>query len=539
MFQQQADVEGHFSTAAGVQTDPEDPVMGSANEQQFEVARGATGIASSPTAAISGGASRKERSGGDGDATTPRMPPPPPPLSSQPLPFLFHGGGYRTDQQQTGAAADISFATESADTAVNTSGANIPAPPIPPPTFNPYSAPFRSPYHMNPYTDSSPMSHPVYGNGAPLPLGSSLPHGHFSNSPQLRPNHLPGYPYRSPMSYPPHHYHHPPQQWGDRPPSPGAAMFGGPGHHGPPPLGQFAPPFLPTHRVSPYHLPPLAHPSFGGHAPPPGFNIGQPDGSGLGGNVRPSTLLPSQAQLRSGGGPLSKVVMDDGLGLRSPSGTTAASLQVQPPSSPPSIPSINLQQPSTSNVNNCNAASVAMPNLGGTTTATTATNFSTTGMTATLPTPTTAGGTTLQVPAFSPTVGAISTPVLGASNSAASSTLELGPGPGPGPDTASSFPTLIKPVDFNKETGAASLMAWKGQVLGDIPTGPVTSTAEMIVKRAEQRGGGGAEGDRQPPVPVPVEKEESESSLPVSIPEELRFVSRSITCMQLVTYMYM
>ena len=128
--------------------------------------------------------------------------------------------------------------------------------------------------------------------------------------------------------------------------------------------------------------------------------------------------------------------------------------------------------------------------------------------------------------------------MLGASNSAASSTLELGPGPGPGPDTASSFPTLIKPVDFNKEMGAASLMAWKGQALGDIPTGPVTTTAEMIVKRAEQRGGG-AEGGRQPSVPVPVEKEESESSLPVSIPEELRFVSRSITCMQLVTCMYM
>lgn len=543
MFQQQADVEeGHFPTAAGAQTDPEDPVMGSTNEQQFEVTQGSTGIASSPTAAVS----QKERSGGDGEmmanasgaqlggeAATPRIPPPPPPLSSQPLPFLFHGGGYPTEQQQTGAAADISFATESADAAtaaVNTSGANIPAPPIPPPTFNPYSAPFRSPYHMNPYTDSSPMSHPAY-SGAPLLLGSSyFPRGHFSNSPQLRPNHLPGYPYRSPMSYPPRHYHHPPHQWGDHPPSPGAAMFGSPGHHGPPP-GQFAPPFLPPHRVSPYHLPPLAHPPFGGHIPPPpsfppSFNIGQADGSGLGGNVRPSTLLPSQAQLRSGG-PLSKVVMNDDLGLHSPSGTTAASLQVQPPSSPPSIPSINLQQPSMSNVNNCNAASVAMPNLGGTTT----TNFSTTGMTATLPTPTTAGDTTLQVPAFSPTVGAISTPVLGASNSATSSMLELGPGPGPGPDTASSFPTLVKPIDFNKEMGAASLMAWKGQAFGGVPTGPVTTTAEMIVKGVEQQGGG-AEGDRRLPVPVPVEKEESVSSLPVSIPEELRFVSCNIACMQ-------
>ncbi len=536
--------EGHFPAAAGARTDPEDPVMGSVNERQ-------TGIVSSPTVAASGGGIDRKERGGDGEmmaeassaqaanSATPRMPPPPPSLSSQPLPFLFHGG-YPTEQQQTGAA-DVSFATESADAtvtaAVNTSGVNpglsaasIAAPPIPPPTFNPYSAPFRSPYHMNPYNDSSPMSHPAYG-GAPPPLGSNFlptfPHGHFSNSPQLRPNHLPGYPYRSPMSYPPHHY---PHQWVDRPSSPRAAMFGSPGHRGPPPA-QFAPPFLPPpppHRVSPYHppslmhhLPPLAHPPpFGGHVPPsfpPGFNT---DGSGLGGNVRPSTLLPSQAQLR--GGPFSKVVMGDGLGLRSPSGTTAASLQVQPPSSPPSVPSINLQQPSTSNVNNCNAASVAMPNLGGTT------NLST-GMTATLPTSTfstTAGGTTLEVPAFSPTVCANSTPALGASNSATSS-LELGPGPGPGPDTVSSFPSLLEPINFTQETGAASLLAWKGHAFGGVSTGPMTTTAEMIVRGTEQHGGG-AEGGRQ----LPAEEEESVSSLPVSIPEELRFGSHSPICMQ-------
>ena len=518
--------EGHFPSA-GTQTEPENP-MDPVNEQQFKGTQGSTGIASSPTA-VSGGVGREE--GGDGGAqlgeATPRMPPPPPPLSSQPLPFLFHGE-YPTEQQAGGA--DISFATESADP-VSASGVNsglsagIPAPPIPPPTFNPYYAPFQSPYNMNPYSDSSPASHPPYG-GVP-PLGSSFaprfPHGHFSNSPLLRPNHLPGYPYRSPMSYPPHHYHHHPQL-GDRPSPPRAAMFGSPGQ-GPPPA-QFAPPFPPhppLHRVSPYppslmyHLPPLAQPPFGSHHPPSfppigGFNTSLVDGSGLG-NVRPSTLLPSQAQLR--GGPFSKVLLDNGLGLHSPSGTgtTAASLQVHPPSSPPSMPSINLQQPSTSNLNNCNAASVAMPNMG--------TTNPSTGMTASLPISTSTAGTTLQIPAISPTGGANSTPALVQGSLAASnsgvSTLELGPGPGLGPDTASSFPSLVKPMDFTKETGAASLLAWKGHAFESVPSGPVTTGGEITLEGAEQ----GAEGDHQ----LAIEKEESVSSLPVSIPEELRFVS--------------
>lgn len=520
--------EEHFPSA-GTQTEPEDP-MGSVNGQQFEGTQGSTGVASSPTA-VSGGVGREE--GGDGGAqlgeATPRMPPPPPSLSSQPLPFPFHGG-YPTEQQTGGA--DISFATESVDAtaAVNASGVNpglsasIPAPPIPPPTFNPYYAPFRSPYHMNPYGDSSPMSHPAYGCVPPLSssFAPSFPHGHFSNSPLLRPNHLPGYPYRSPMSYPPHHYHHP--QWGDHPSPPRAAMFGSPGQ-GPPPA-HFAPPFPPhppPPRVSPYpppslmhHLLPLAHPPFGGHLPPSfppvgNFNTSLVDGSGLG-NVRPSTLLPSQAQLR--GGPFSRVMLDNGLGLHSPSGTgtTAASLQVHPPSSPPSVPSINLQQPSTSNLNNCNAASVAMPNLE--------TTNSSTGMTASLPIATSTAGMTLQIPAVSPTGGANSTPALvqcslAASNSGVS-TLELGPGPGPGPDTASSFPSLVKPIDFTKETGAASLLAWKGHAFGSVSSGPMTTGGEITVEGAEQ----GAEGDHR----LAVEKEESVSSLPVSIPEELRCV---------------
>lgn len=517
--------QGHFPPAAGTETEPEDPV-GSVNEQQL--------VQGSPTA-VSGGAGREEgggdgelaagASGGGGEATL-RMPPPPPPaLSSQPLPFIFHEG-YPTEQQ-TGVA-NVSFATESADatTVMNasrvnpglSSSASVPAPPIPPPIFNPYYAPFRSPYHVNPYSDTSPMSHPAYGGVPSLGPGfaPNFPHGHFPNSPLLRPNHLPGYPYRSPMSYPPPHR------------SPMAAMFGSPGH-GPHPPAQFAPPFPPhppPPRVTPYppslmhHLPPLAHPSFGGHVPPlpsfppvVGFNAGLADGSGPSNAVRPSTLLPSQAQFR--GGPFSKVAADDGYGLHSPSGTTAASLQVQPPSSPPSIPSINLQQPSASNLNNCNAASVAMPNL-------TTTNPST-GATASLPVSTsTTGGTTLQIPALSPTVGANSTPALMQSSLAASnsgvSTLELGPGPGPGPDTASSFPTLVKPIDFTKETGAASLLAWKGQAFGGVPSGPVTTSGGKIIME------GAAEGDHQ----LVIEKDESVSSLPVSIPEELRFCINSI-----------
>ena len=537
--------EGNFPTAAGTQTEPEDPV-GSVSEQQLEANQGSTRIASSPTA-VSGSVGREEGGGSGGremtgasgaqlGEATPRMPPPPPPpLSSQPLPFLFHGG-YPTERQSGGA--DISFATESADTAtaLNASGVNpglssasVPAPPIPPPTFNPYYTPFQSPYHMNPYVDSSSMSHPAYG-GVP-PLGSSFapsfPRGHFSNSPLLRPNHLPGYPYRSPVRCPPHHYHHPhPQQWGDHPSPPRPSMFGSPGHGPPPPPpAQFAPHF-PSHptppRVSPYppslmhHLPPLSHPPFGGHVPPSfppaaGFNTSLSDGSGLHvGNIRPSTLLPAQAELH--GSPFTKVVVESGLGLHSPSGTTAASLQVQPPSSPPpSVPSINLQQPSASNLNNCNAASMAMPNLG--------TANSLTGMTTSLPLSTSTGGTTLQIPAVSPTGGANSTPALVQSSLVASnsgvSTLELGPGPGPGPDTASSFPSLVKPIDFTKETGAASLLAWKGHAFGSVPSGPVTAGGEVIVEGAER----GAGGDHRQPA---VEKEESVSSLPVSIPEELR-----------------
>lgn len=267
-----------------------------------------------------------------------------------------------------------------------------------------------------------------------------------------------------------------------------------------------------------HHLPPLAHPPFGGHLPPSfpsvsGFNTSLVDGSGLG-NVRPSTLLPSQAQLR--GGPLSKVVLDSGLSLQSPSGTgtTAASLQVHPPSSPPSVPSINLQQPSTSNLNNCNAASVAMPNLETTNTST--------GMTASLPISTSTAGATLQIPAISPTGGANSTPALVQGSLAASnsgvSTLGLGPGPGPGPDSASSFPTLVKPIDFTKEMGAASLLAWKGHAFGNMPSGPVHTGGEIIVEEAQQ----GAEGDHR----LAVEKEESVSSLPVSIPEELRLCDK-------------
>ena len=524
--------EGQFPSAS-TQTEPEDP-MSSVNEQQFEDTQGSIGIASSPTGNGIGGLEE----GGDGEMAaasgaqfgdaTPRMPPPPPPLSSQPLPFLFRGGypsQQQQEQQQTGG--DISFTTASADAAaaVNTSGvtpglyANLPAPPIPPPTFNPYYAPFHSPYHMNSYTDSSPMSRPAYGSVPPL--GSSFvpsfPHSHFSNSPLLRPNHLPGYPYRSPMSYPPHHYNHP--QWGDHQSPPRAAMFGSPGQDPPPAL--FVPPFPPHPPSVMQHLPPLTHAPFGGqlhsHMPPPHFPPPVPSFNaniaGFG-NLRPSSLLPPQAHLH--GGPFSKVLADNHVGFHSPSGITAASLQVQPPSSPPSAPSINLQQPSASNINNCNATSMAMPNLG--------TTDSSTGMAASLPNPTsTMGGATLELP--SPLVGGTnSAPALG---QASSQTSELKAGRvslEPGPDESTSFPTLAERFNLTRESGAASLLSWKGYPgFGGLPPGAMATAVasasggggSTTVEGAEQR----AEGGHQ----LETGEEESVSSLPVSIPEELRY----------------
>ena len=518
--------------SAGTQTEPEDPVMGSMNEQQFEGTQGSTGIASSPTAVGVGleAGGEMAASGDQLGEATPRMPPPPPPLSSQPLPFLVHGYSSHQPQQQPGGG-DISFTTASAEVAASVSasgGVNpttLPAPPIPPPSFNPYHAPFRSPYHMNPYNDSSPMSRPVYGHDPSLgsSFGPSFPHGGgFSTSPLLRPNHLPGYPYRSPVRYP-HHYHHP--QWDHQ--SPSAAVFGSPASQGAP---QFAPPFpphppppgVPTYPSLFQPLPPLAHPPFSHlhshvvppppshfHPPAASFNASLVGGAGLG-NLRPTTLLSPQAQLH--GDPFSKVGDRLGFHGHSPSGITAASLQVQPPSSPPSAPSVNLQ-PSSSNQNNCNATSTAMPNFG--------TTDSSTGITVSLPNPTSMGGTTLQFPSFPLVGGTKSTPALAhASYTASYFKTDVSMGPG----SSNSLPTLVVQPSSNltKEAGAASLLAQRGHYgFGGLQSGAMATAPGGGTVEGEQ----GAKGGHQ----LEVREEESVSSLPVSIPEELRFVLPDVT----------
>ena len=498
----------------------EDPVS-SVNERQFEGTRESTGVASSPAVVGGGGLEAGEisASGAELGEATPRMPPPPPPpLSSQPLPFPSHGG--YSSQQQTGGGADTSFTTASAEAAaINTGGVNpgfstnLPAPPIPPPTFNPYGA-----FH-------SPMSHPVYGNAQPL--GSSFEPanydflGRFSDSPLLRPNHLPGYPYRSPMRYP-HHYRIP--QWGNHHSPPSAAVFGGPSR-GPP--SQFAPSFPPRshHGVPPYPPPPpllqplpsLAHPlSFRHHPhsrlpplpppphfpvePPPSFSTSLGNASGMG-NMRPTTLLPSQLH----GDHFSKV--GDLHVFHSPSAITASSLQVQPPSSPPSVPSVDLQ-PSTTNQNNCNATNVAVPNLAA---------ESSSGMAASLTNPTTLGGTTLQLPSFPLVGGTKSTPTLAQASYTAPG-LETSVSMGPGGSI--SFPTLFQSSDTTKAGGS---LTQKGYNFGRLEAGAMPATVGCGVEGVKQGAGSGSR--------LEVGDEESVSSLPVSIPEELRFVLHSVACM--------
>ena len=412
------------------------------------------------------------------------MPPPPPPLS-QPLPFHFKG-------QQSG---DVSF-TASAEAAANTSSGENPAfsapdglpalsaPPIPPPTFNPYHASFHSPFHMYPYYGSSPMprsygSVPPFGSG----FGPNFVHRGYSHSPQfapLRPNPVPGYPYRSPMIYPHHHY------WGHLSPAP---TSNNPGQ-----VPQFAPPFRPPPRVPPYHLmqplPPFPHPQFGhpsSFPPAANLNISLGDGSEMG-KLRPSTLIPPHAHLHAG-----HFSMDDYLSFHSPSGITAASLQVHPPSSPPSAPSLNLQ-PSSTNQNNCNATSTAMPNLG--------TTEPSTGIASSILNPTNyVGGTALQYSSFPPAGGTVGASPLA---HALSTTSVLMTGGGVVQATPGSFSTAAQPSSLTQVSAAAR--------------GVATSTAAVSTAAlAEEQG---AEGGRHQPE---LEEEGSVSSLPVSIPEELRY----------------
>lgn len=450
------------------------------NGQQFDGGtQGSTGRGTPPVNEMPGSSSAQLHEGASW------MPPPPPSLSAQPNPFHFRG----YSGQPTGG--DVSFAA-SAEAAATASGGGNPglsAPPAPPTFSNPYLMPFHSPH----YYGLSPMSR-SYGNGFPFGMGFAPPphfgNGSFSPTPQfapVRPNLFTGYPsYRSPMPYPRHH------NWSHH--SPRAAMFGSPGQapqfappfpHPPPPLGVPHFPFMNP-------LPPFAHhpPSaFAGHlhsqAPPP-FPPGPASNLSTSfaerGNLRPSTLLPAQANLR-----------DDHLGFHSPSGITAASIQVQPPSSPPSVPSVNLQQSST-NQNNCNATSTAMPKLE-------ISESSTMGLMPSVPNPNSLGAA-LQYSTFPPTGGTVTASPLTQASFMAPGSKTSGGAVGPFLfSTSAQNPSFGTKV--NQPSGFDGSQGWK---TGTTATASGTNVEQGTVDIQKSK----------------LEEEESLSSLPVSIPEELR-----------------
>ena len=354
----------------------------------------------------------------------------PPPFSTQPQ--IYHIGVHPGQQMVPGG--DVGLAT-------------LPAPPIPPPTFNPYEPPFHS-------------THPYYGGSrshgnTPSPFGMGFgpprfaPGGYPRFAPPM-PHPLPGHPYTSPTSYP-RHLH-----WGHH--SAGAPVFGSPSQ-GP----QFAPP--PSNGAPPYpmlhpaHL--QAHPPF---APLPvaSLNTSLTDRGGLA-SSRPSSLLPSQAHL-----------LEERFGFNSPSGVTASSLQVQPPSSPTSAPSVNYQQ-NSSNQNNCNATSTAMPKF-------VTAQLPATGMTSSAHGANLMGGT-LQYPSF---------PLAGtAFPLAQASFVPGGRGMTDNSDGQFTYLAASKPVaEDMAATASGGVGAYSGSMVVD---------------------GGQRELE-----------EASESSLPVSLPEELR-----------------
>lgn len=505
--------------SAGDHTEPEDPVGSMNEQQQFDGTQGSAERASSP-AVLENSEAVVQGSNAQLNEGTPRMPPPPPPLLSQPHPFHFTG----YPGQQTGPGEDMSFSAN-AEAAANAGEGNpglpmthVP-PPIPPSTINPY--PFYSPYYMPPFCFGSPPMPRSYVNAPPFgglgfgppppPPPSSFG---FSHSPQFapaRPNPLtvPGYRYRSPMSYP-RQYH-----WSRH--SPGAAMFGdslgqGPHQFAPPPFPLPPPPLgVPPYPYPFLQPPPLfSHPPFGaGHPhshPPPSFPPGASLSTSLAdrsmlGNLRPSTLLPPQGHLH-----------DDHLDFHSPSGITAASLQVQPPSSPPSAPSVNLQ-PSSSNQNNCNATNTAMPTLGASESSTTCITSSS------VLNPTSVGGT-LQYPAFPPAGGISNASPLLATTMLTSSDHGMDGGIGHFQFSATAKPSSLTEMNV-VATSAAQGRSYDLKA-GTMGGASASAGVGKSVDGADQ--GEGAKGSHQPEL----EERESVSSLPVSIPEELRCVMQFV-----------
>ena len=206
-----------------------------------------------------------------------------------------HDGGARPtgpyepgDYQPTGSLSGVK------DDADNPLDSTIPPPPMPPTLGSSY---YQSPYNYRPPTAPGGKRGAAWNS----PLG--YPPVYPPSGSYLQGSPLGGYgqwPYPTPMGFTPHSAH-----------NPATSFLGHPPH-----LDSY-PPFVP-----------VLFPQMSMDA------------------AQVHSVLPTQSEED----PMLR--FDPSLGLRSPSGITATSLQVQPPSSPPSAQSVNLQPGSSSNFKN-------------------------------------------------------------------------------------------------------------------------------------------------------------------------------------------